>query len=176
MKAMEGGNQVRDSPTEPETKGQVLADLVRELRDERELSNDDLAEATAMSVATIGQIMGGTHVPAASSLQSLADALGVSLTQLSAAVDQDKADAETAQANAEAEEAEAEDTEEAEAELVEATAQDEPEVKIDSLERFRALRAANEKQQATDRQERLAQLGADPVIARFREITAGGIR
>ena len=110
--------------TPPDTKGETLAALVRELRDERELSNDDLAEATGLSVATIGQILGGTHIPAASSLQSLADTLGVSLTQLSAAADQDKAGAEVGD--------EVEENEEVEAELVEASAQDEPEQKDDA--------------------------------------------
>ena len=74
---------------QPEAKGQSLADLVRELRDERELSNDDLAEATGLSIGTVGQILGGTLVPAAATLQSLADTLGTQLSTLAAAAEAD---------------------------------------------------------------------------------------
>ena len=43
-------------------KGDTLGSLIRTLRDEKELTNDDLAEAAGVSVSTIGQILGGTLV------------------------------------------------------------------------------------------------------------------
>ena len=74
---------------ELEAKGQGLGDLLRELRDQRELSNDQLADAAGISIATIGQILGGTHVPSASTLQSFANALDVPLSQLATVVEED---------------------------------------------------------------------------------------
>ena len=110
---------------------------MRQLRDERELSNDELAEATGLSIARIGQLLGGTYTPAAATLQSLADDPGVSLTMLSAAVDDDvtappdddpddEADLEDGEG--------AEEEREPEPALVEASAQDSPEGKGDDVE------------------------------------------
>ena len=75
--------------SDPETKGQGLGDLLRELRDEQELSNSDLAEASGLSIATIGQVLGGTHVPSAAGLQSFATALNVPLSRLASTVEAD---------------------------------------------------------------------------------------
>ena len=71
-------------------KGDTLGSLIRTLRDEKELTNDDLAEAAGVSVSTIGQILGGTLVcPKASRLDSLAQKLGVKLSSLVAAAEAD---------------------------------------------------------------------------------------
>ena len=78
---------------EPSTKGQALGDLLRELRDERELSNDDLADAAGISVSTIGQILGGTSgCPPVSRLQGLARRLNVNLSRLITAAEADGCD------------------------------------------------------------------------------------
>ena len=74
-------------------KGQALGDLLRELRDERELSNDDLADAAGISVSTIGQILGGTSdCPPVSRLQGPARRLNVNLSRLITAAEADGCD------------------------------------------------------------------------------------
>lgn len=71
-------------------KGDTLGALIRTLRDEKELTNDDLAEAAGLSVDYIGQILGGTVVcPKASRLESLAEKLGVNLSKLVEAAETD---------------------------------------------------------------------------------------
>ena len=71
-------------------KGDTLGSLIRTLRDEKELTNDDLAEAAGVSVSTIGQILGGTLVcPKASRLEALAQKLDVKLSWLVAAAEAD---------------------------------------------------------------------------------------
>ena len=52
-----------DPPDDAAQKGQHLGDLLRQLRDDNESSNDDLATATGLSVASVGQLLGGTLDP-----------------------------------------------------------------------------------------------------------------
>ena len=74
-------------------KGQQLGDLIRELRDERGLSNDDLADAAGISVSTVGQIIAGTiFCPPVARLQRIARRLNVNLSRLIAAAEQDGCD------------------------------------------------------------------------------------
>ena len=78
-------------PQAADQKGEGLGDLIRNLRDQQEFSNDDLAEATGLSVASIGQILGGTLTPSASVLGSLAQKLDVRLSVLATAAEEDAA-------------------------------------------------------------------------------------
>ena len=74
-------------------KGETLGALLRELRDEKELTNDDLASAAGVSVATVGQMLGGTIVcPSPNRLQGLARRLGVNLSRLVTAAENDGCD------------------------------------------------------------------------------------
>jgi transcriptional regulator with XRE-family HTH domain len=71
-------------------KGDTLGTLIRSLRDEKDLTNDDLAEAAGISIETIGQIIGGTLTcPKASRLESLAQKLEVPLSELVKAAETD---------------------------------------------------------------------------------------
>ena len=71
-------------------KGDNLGTLIRNLRDAKELSNEELAEAAGISVDTLGQILGGTlNCPKASRLEALAAKLGVKLSMLMEAAEQD---------------------------------------------------------------------------------------
>ena len=71
-------------------KGDNLGGLLRTLRDEKELSNEDLAEAAGLSVETLGQMIGGTlKCPKASRLEALAEKLGVNLSRLVQAAELD---------------------------------------------------------------------------------------
>ena len=74
----------------PELKGEGLGDLIRRLRDEKELTNDDLAEAAGLAVSSIGGILAGTtSCPKIGQLQGLARRLGVSLSSLVSAAESD---------------------------------------------------------------------------------------
>ena len=74
-------------------KGQALGDLIRSARDEKELSNEDLATAAGLSVAGIGGILAGTTgCPKVAQLQGLARRLGVNLSRLMAAAEEDGCD------------------------------------------------------------------------------------
>lgn len=74
-------------------KGQSLGDLLRELRDEKELTNDDLADAAGLSVSGIGGILAGTTTcPKVTQLQGLSRRLGVNLSRLVSAAEQDGCD------------------------------------------------------------------------------------
>ena len=76
--------------TGEQLKGQGLGDLLRGLRDEKELTNDDLATAAGLSVASIGGILAGTtNCPKIGQLQGLARRLSVTLSSLVAAAEQD---------------------------------------------------------------------------------------
>ncbi len=89
----EPSEPVEEPNAEPSTKGQALGDLLRDLRDERELSNDDLADAAGISVSTMGQILGGTSgCPPVSRLQGLARRLNVNLSRLITAAEADGCD------------------------------------------------------------------------------------
>ena len=71
-------------------KGDTLGALIRTLRDEKELTNNDLAEAAGLSVDSIGQILGGTlKCPKASRLEGLASRLEVNLSSLVEAAEAD---------------------------------------------------------------------------------------
>lgn len=71
-------------------KGQGLGDLIRQTRDEKEVSNEELATATGLSVDTIGGILAGTSgCPKIQHLQNIALRLGVSLSSLVAAAEAD---------------------------------------------------------------------------------------
>ena len=71
-------------------KGQALGDLIRSVRDEKELSNEDLATAAGLSVASIGGILAGTTgCPKVAQLQGLARRLGINLSKLVAAAEED---------------------------------------------------------------------------------------
>ena len=84
------------TPIEPKSadagqnKGEGLGDLIRKLRDEKELTNDDLADAAGLSVASIGGILAGTtDCPSVGQLQRLARRLGASLSSLVQAAEND---------------------------------------------------------------------------------------
>ena len=71
-------------------KGQALGDLIRSVRDDKELSNEDLATAAGLSVASIGGILAGTTgCPKVAQLQGLARRLGINLSKLVAAAEED---------------------------------------------------------------------------------------
>ena len=71
-------------------KGENLGGMIRNLRDARGLSNDDLANAAGISVSTIGQILGGTiKCPRLAQMQALARRLNVSLSRLVSAAERD---------------------------------------------------------------------------------------
>ena len=73
-----------------QTKGQGLGDLIRSLRDEKELTNEDLATAAELSVASIGGILAGTSAcPKVGHLERLARRLDVSLSRLVKAAEED---------------------------------------------------------------------------------------
>ena len=84
----------KESDTETQqVKGEQLGDLIRELRDERDLTNEDLAEAAGVSVAMIGQMMAGTiDCPPIGRLQSLARRLRVNPSRLVSAAERDGCD------------------------------------------------------------------------------------
>ena len=85
-KSIKGGCGCKDG----QNKGDSLGSLIRTLRDEKELTNDDLAEAAGLSVDTIGQILGGTlKCPKASRLEGLAARLEVNLSSLVEAFEAD---------------------------------------------------------------------------------------
>ena len=90
--------QAQHKPTQDEVldivadgeKGENLGAMIRNLRDARGLSNDDLANAAGISVSTIGQILGGTiKCPRLSQIQALARRLNVSLSRLVSAAERD---------------------------------------------------------------------------------------
>ena len=79
-----------DASSEPVTKGQGLGDLLRQLRDEKELTNEDLAAAAGIAVSTVGGILAGTtNCPKVGQLQGMARALGVNLSRLVVAAEED---------------------------------------------------------------------------------------
>jgi transcriptional regulator with XRE-family HTH domain len=65
----------------------VLAVVLVRLRTERGLSPDDLVDRTGMAPATYRAIEGSLTAPAWTTVRSIADALGVSMGELGAAVD-----------------------------------------------------------------------------------------
>jgi transcriptional regulator with XRE-family HTH domain len=67
----------------------VLALVLVRLRTERGLSPDALAEAAGMTTAAYRQLEGSLTVPAWTTVRSIADALGVSMAELGAAVDRE---------------------------------------------------------------------------------------
>lgn len=76
-----------------EAKGATLGNLLAELRDERELSNDQLGEAMGISASTVGQIIAGEiNCPPLSRLEGAASALGTSLSRLRSAAERDGCD------------------------------------------------------------------------------------
>ena len=90
-----GGDAGTPDPTgsTPSAKGQKLGDLLRQLRDEKELTNDDLAEAAGLSVSSIGGILAGTTTcPKIGQLQGLARRMGVNLSRLVMAMEEDGCD------------------------------------------------------------------------------------
>ena len=88
-----GCDETKDSDGEPQHKGEALGDLIRELRNERELSNEELADAAGVSVAMIGQMIAGTvDCPPAARLQRLARRLNVNLSRLVTAAESDGCD------------------------------------------------------------------------------------
>ena len=86
-----GQTAAADTPADPvANKGQSLGDLIRLIRDEKELSNEDLADAAGLSVSSIGGILAGTNrCPKVGQLQGLARRLGVSLSRLVSAAEED---------------------------------------------------------------------------------------
>ena len=87
------GDSPEKSSAAPEHKGEGLGDLLRQLRDENELTNDDLADAAGLSVSSIGSILAGTtECPKIGQLQALARRLKVNLSRLVAAAEKDGCD------------------------------------------------------------------------------------
>ena len=74
-------------------KGENLGALLRGLRDQKELTNEDLAQAAGLAISTIGQILGGTlKCPKVDALQGMARALEVNLSSLVLAAEKDGCD------------------------------------------------------------------------------------
>ncbi|MFQ5775853.1 MAG: helix-turn-helix domain-containing protein [Kiloniellaceae bacterium] len=76
-------------------KGRRLGALLRRLRDEQELSNEDLARAAGIDVSTMGAILGGDiNCPPLRRLRGLARRLDVPVSRLRAAAEADGCDYE----------------------------------------------------------------------------------
>lgn len=65
----------------------ALADLLREARKKKDLSLQEVADATGLSVGLISQIERGLTTPSMRSLRQIADAVGVSVSSLFARTD-----------------------------------------------------------------------------------------
>ena len=76
-----------------ENKGEGLGDLIRRLREEKELTNEVLAEAAGISMLTLGGILAGTTACpdciSPNRLGKLASALGTTLSALAQAAEDD---------------------------------------------------------------------------------------
>ncbi len=76
--AKEGGSTVG-----VEVRGEALGALLKKLRDELDLTNQELADAAGISVGTMSQILNGAIIcPPISRLEGLASLLGVSVDTL----------------------------------------------------------------------------------------------
>jgi len=62
--------------------GEILGSLIRKLRTERGLTQEELAERTDLSVSYIGFIERGENVPTLTIVLNLADALDVDAAEL----------------------------------------------------------------------------------------------
>lgn len=60
----------------------IIADRLKELRNEKELSQDELAKQTGLSRSAISAWESGTRVPAATAVVALAKFFGVSADYL----------------------------------------------------------------------------------------------
>ncbi len=75
---------------EIETKSTALGSLMKQLRDERQLSNGDLAESMGVSATIVGKLVDGTpHRASLKRLESAAEVLKTSLSRLRAAAEAD---------------------------------------------------------------------------------------
>lgn len=71
-------------------KGRRLGALLRELRDDSELGNEDLADAAGIDVSTMGAILSGDiNCPPLNRLSDLAERLGVPVSRLRGAAEDD---------------------------------------------------------------------------------------
>ncbi len=76
-----------------EQKGTQLGNLLTELRNERELTNDELGSAMGIDASTVGQILNGSiNCPPLSRLEGAASALGTSFGRLRSAAERDGCD------------------------------------------------------------------------------------
>jgi XRE family transcriptional regulator, regulator of sulfur utilization len=66
---------------------QTLADVFKQLREERGLTQEDVAFAADLTVSGLGRIERGQTSPGWMTIRRLAEALDVSLVDLSAAVE-----------------------------------------------------------------------------------------
>lgn len=75
------------------TKGETLGNLLRRLRDDAELSNEDLADAAGIDASSIGQILSGDiNCPPVERLEGVATALDVPAADLIEAAEADGCD------------------------------------------------------------------------------------
>jgi len=73
-----------------EKRGQTLGNLLQDLRDENELTNEDLGRAAGIDASTVSGIMAGEiDCPPLDRLRGFAEALGVNLGRLRNAAEQD---------------------------------------------------------------------------------------
>jgi transcriptional regulator with XRE-family HTH domain len=68
----------------------VLAAVLRQLRESRRMTMEQLAFKSGVSINSVGRIERGSSSAAWSTVRQLADALGVSMKELGAAVDKAK--------------------------------------------------------------------------------------
>ncbi len=88
-----GANVPTQKGDDMETKSTELGNLLKQLRDEKELSNGDLAESMGFSATIVGHIINGEpHRISLKRLESAAAVLGTSLSRLRAAAESDGVD------------------------------------------------------------------------------------
>jgi transcriptional regulator with XRE-family HTH domain len=81
----------RRSPKGSPARNPALADLLREARKNKDLSLQDVADATGLSIGLISQIERGLTTPSMRSLRQIADAVDVSVSSLFARTDAEDA-------------------------------------------------------------------------------------
>ncbi|MGC2375369.1 MAG: helix-turn-helix transcriptional regulator [Solirubrobacteraceae bacterium] len=74
----------------PRSRNPTLGATVRRLREERGFSREVLAVAAGVTTGTLARLELGQSDPAWSSVEAVADALGLSLAELAAAVESER--------------------------------------------------------------------------------------
>lgn len=69
-------------PTVTPTRQRAIADAIRQARDERDLSQEELADRAKLNRKTVGAIERGEWSPTFVALASIADGLSIALSEL----------------------------------------------------------------------------------------------